>query len=316
MPDLTDSALTFVRWARPEPNGTIAHGMLRGFPVTLTGQLQTAFFEDDYPGFRESWFTPQLAATGMIEIQSARGNSFTLTFGAPLTDPIIDLGSLGSLLTITDPPGVTITGLSGDDNHFHAAGNTVSGQGKNLTTLPDGLPTTDSNGSVQLTGTFTSITFTLEPHPDDHFPTEGVYFQIGGRLPLDDAYPILLGPVRLEYRFTETDLLVRVFPDDWAVDSFEEGSTAREQEHVARFRRRRQEAGGDPGEAMAAWRDLASHVGPGRASHLARAAGDDAGVMMQRVRPRPPPGRSLRGPGYCQTCSPCSDTPAASPCSI
>ena len=87
---------------------------------------------------------------------------------------------------------------------------------------------------------------------------------------------ILLGPVRLEYRFTDTDLLVRVFPDDWAVDSFEEGSTAREQEHVARFRRRRQEAGGDPGEAMAAWRDLASHVGPGRASHLARAAADDA----------------------------------------
>ena len=274
MPDLTDSALTFARWTRPEPNGAIAHGMLRGFPVTLRGQLQTAFYEDDYQGFGESWFTPQLTATGMIEIQSARGSSFTLTLGAPLTDPVIDLGSLGSLLTITDPPGVTITRLSGDDLNFHVEGNTVSGKGRNATKLPDGSSTTDSNGSVQLTGTFARIAFTLEPHHDDPFATEGVYFQIGGRLPLDDAYPVLLGPVRLEYRFTDTDLLVRVFPDDWAIDSFEDGMTAREHEHVARFWRRHREADGDRGEALAAWHDLASHVGPGRASHLARAFPD------------------------------------------
>ena len=278
MPDLTDSGLTFVRWTRPEQNGVIAHGMLRGFPVTLKGQLQTAFYEDDYHGFGESWFTPRLAATGMIEIQSARGSSFTLTLGAPLTDPIIDLGSLGSLLTITDPPGVTINRLSGDDLNFHVEGNTVSGKGRNAITLPDESSSTDSNGSVQLVGTFTRIVFTLKPHQGDSFPTEGVFFQIGGRLPLDDAYPVLLGPVRLEYRFTDTDLLVRVFPDDWAVDSFEDGMTAREHEHVARFWRRHREAGGDHRAALAAWHDLASHVGPGRASHLARASRDTSGT--------------------------------------
>ena len=42
---------------------------------------------------------------------------------------------------------------------------------------------------------------------------------------LSDAYPVLLGPVRVEYRFTATELLVRVFPDDWAVDTFEDKRT-------------------------------------------------------------------------------------------
>ena len=284
MPDLTDPAPTFVRWAIPEQHGQAATGVLRDVRIDLEGPLGTAFYQDDYPGFRESWFTPPLAASGMIELASAAGNTFTLTtHGTLLTNPIIQLGSLGSVLTITSPPTVTLTRLSGDDEYFQVAGNTVSGRGRSLTTLPDGVLTTDSNGSVQLTGTFTHITFTLAPRPTDDFTAEGVYFQIGGQLPLDDALPALLGPVRLEYRYTDSDLLVRVFPDEWAIDSFEEGSTARELEHVARFWSRRAEAGDDRGQALAAWHDLASHVGPGRAVHLARthrdrpAAADPAG---------------------------------------
>ena len=46
--------------------------------------------------------------------------------------------------------------------------------------------------------------------------------------PLTDALPVLLGPVRVEYRFTATELLVRVFPDDWQVDNFEPKRTAQE----------------------------------------------------------------------------------------
>ena len=87
--------------------------------------------------------------------------------------------------------------------------------------------------------------------------------------PLSDAYPVLLGPLRVEYRFTPAELLVRVFPDEWAVDSFEERCTPREHEHGRRYWRRCREAGGDDEERLAAWRDLASHVGHGRAAHIA-----------------------------------------------
>jgi hypothetical protein len=86
---------------------------------------------------------------------------------------------------------------------------------------------------------------------------------------LSDAYPVLLGPVRIEYRFTADHLLVRVFPDAWAVDTFEPGTTALEQEHARRYWSRRWQAGGDRAGQLAAWRDLASRVGDGRATYVA-----------------------------------------------
>ncbi len=88
--------------------------------------------------------------------------------------------------------------------------------------------------------------------------------------PLSDALPVLLGPVRVEYRFTDAELLVRVFPDDWQVDDFEEQRTAQESDHALRYWRSYWEAGGDQDERLAAWRVLASHVGPGRARYIVR----------------------------------------------
>src|SRR4051794_28788379 len=86
--------------------------------------------------------------------------------------------------------------------------------------------------------------------------------------PLSDAFPVLLGPVRMEYRFTATELLVRVFPDEWAVDTFEERLTTGEQDLALRYWTGYWEAAGDPAGRLAAWRDLTSHVGPGRAAHV------------------------------------------------
>ena len=88
---------------------------------------------------------------------------------------------------------------------------------------------------------------------------------------LSDAYPVLLGPVRVEYRFAADELLVRIFPDEWAVDTFEEARTTTEQERALRYWRGYWLAGGDHEERLAAWRDLASHVGNGRAAHVANA---------------------------------------------
>jgi hypothetical protein len=258
--DPIDPTLTFVHWAAAGPDG--ATGTLRDFPVTLTGPMGTAFFlHDDYPNFSSAAFTPRLAATGMVEIVGALGHSFTLDFGAPLTDPVLDLGSLSS--TLAFPAGTVVTPLSGDA-HFQVTGSAVTGEPAAAVRNPDGtLGMTDSNGTVQLTGTFSSITFTLTPHDLIPGVSDGVFLQVGGMLPLSDACPVLLGPVRLEYRFTDADLLVRVFPDEWAVDSFEEQTTALEQAHAARFWRRSWAAGGDNEGQLAAFRDLAMAAGMG-----------------------------------------------------
>ena len=67
--------------------------------------------------------------------------------------------------------------------------------------------------------------------------------------------PVLLGPVRVETRFTETELLVRIFPDDWQLDSFEDRLTGRELAATRRFWAQSWGAAGDRGGRVAG-RDL------------------------------------------------------------
>jgi len=82
---------------------------------------------------------------------------------------------------------------------------------------------------------------------------------------LSDDYPVLLGPVRIETRFTATELQVRVFPDEWSVDAFEPKRTQHEHGLALGYWRRVWQAGGDRDGRRAAWRDLVASVGAGRA---------------------------------------------------
>ncbi|WP_405889321.1 hypothetical protein OG427_01360 [Streptomyces sp. NBC_00133] len=86
---------------------------------------------------------------------------------------------------------------------------------------------------------------------------------------LSDAYPMLLGPVRLETVFTPTELLVRVFPDEWAVDAFEPKRTDHEHELAFGYWRKVWQAGGDRALRLSAWRDLVNSAGAGRAKWIA-----------------------------------------------
>lgn len=85
---------------------------------------------------------------------------------------------------------------------------------------------------------------------------------------LSDDFPVLLGPVRIETRFTATELQVRVFPDEWSVDAFETQRTKHEHGLALGYWRRVWQAGGDLGGQRAAWRDLVASVGAGRASWI------------------------------------------------
>ena len=77
---------------------------------------------------------------------------------------------------------------------------------------------------------------------------------------LSDDFPVLLGPVRVETRFTATELLVRVFPDDWAVDAFEPRPTAAEVAALDAYWTALWRAGGDPVAEQAAWQARRRHL--------------------------------------------------------
>ncbi|MFD9691369.1 hypothetical protein ACFWXO_37045, partial [Kitasatospora sp. NPDC059088] len=82
---------------------------------------------------------------------------------------------------------------------------------------------------------------------------------------LSDDYPVLLGPVRIETRFTATDLLVRVFPDEWAVDSFEPRPTEAELSALDAYWTALWRTGGDPVGDRAAWHELVGRIAAGPA---------------------------------------------------
>ena len=172
-----DQAPSFAHWAGSGPTG--ATGTLSGGAVTLTGPMGTGFYpHDDFTYFNSPAFTPQLAATGMVEMAGGSGRTFTLSFCVPIQNPVMMLGSLGSIMTFA--PGTSLTRISGDCG-FQTAGRVVTGTAANAIVRPDGtLGPTDSNGTIRLNGLFTSITFTLVPNFTGGSGTDGVYLQVGG----------------------------------------------------------------------------------------------------------------------------------------
>lgn len=92
---------------------------------------------------------------------------------------------------------------------------------------------------------------------------------------LDDRTPVLLLPLRLETRFKPSpagapQLWVRVYPDACLVDGFEESLSASEVQNGTAFWAAVWRAGGDDGLERAAWRELVSAAGAGRAGWIVR----------------------------------------------
>ncbi len=97
---------------------------------------------------------------------------------------------------------------------------------------------------------------------------------------LDDNIPILLMPLRIETRFrladpnsdsgrdTQSELWVRVFPDDFAVDTFEETLSESELRRLKVYWAAMWAAGGGEADQRGAWKVFAGAVGSGRAHWL------------------------------------------------
>jgi hypothetical protein len=89
---------------------------------------------------------------------------------------------------------------------------------------------------------------------------------------LDDGYPMLLFPVRLETRFKDVDgrpqLWVRIFPDDCSIDTFEETLSDVEVANAKRYWQELWRAGRVENDERGAWRGLVGSHGSGRAAWI------------------------------------------------
>ncbi|WP_027346947.1 hypothetical protein [Hamadaea tsunoensis] len=95
-------------------------------------------------------------------------------------------------------------------------------------------------------------------------------------LPLPADVPIALLPVRLETRYHDGNLLIRIYPDVLHVDAHETVLTAAEAGHGVRYWAQVAAAGTDPDQLLGAWRALTAEHGIERAAWIARRTRDGA----------------------------------------
>ncbi|REK29945.1 MAG: hypothetical protein DWQ42_03325 [Planctomycetota bacterium] len=146
------AAVIFTDFQTLNTTSNVATGDLGAAGVTLTGtDLASGVLDGTSTFFNQAFFTPQLAMSDFLQISFSQSQTatFSIAFDTPITDPVIHLQSLASELTF---PGEVITKLSGQST-FVVAGDMVTG------TIDDGSFPTDANGTIQLSGTFSAISF-------------------------------------------------------------------------------------------------------------------------------------------------------------
>lgn len=156
-----------------------ASGTLLGTSVSLSGShvwnTPTSRVNESWPYFAGPAFSPALPNSDVIQISGAPGYSYTIRFGGPVSDPILELGSLGSRITF--PSGTAVTRLSGESG-FTVSGTSVSGTPTNTIGASGN---SDASGTIKLTGNYTTITFTTTPLYTG--PEDGILVQLGSPRP-------------------------------------------------------------------------------------------------------------------------------------
>jgi hypothetical protein len=89
-------------------------------------------------------------------------------------------------------------------------------------------------------------------------------------MPLSLDFPVLLGPVRVETRFTQSELLIRVFPDEWSVNKLEPRPTQAELTALDAYWVALWASGGSAVGEQQAWHELVARIPAGRAAWLLR----------------------------------------------
>lgn len=181
-----ESMQDFADWTAVTGSPAAASGTLHGDSVTLAGTAVLASgstVDGSSTVFNRVDFTPPLSTADAINVNAATGNSYTLTFARPVTNPVLDVASLGS--TLHFPSGTQIALLSGDAQ-LSVSSSDLIGQLE--------APTDDANGTVRLAGSFSSLSFTTTSSA----ATDGVYLQVGATAadhgpPVNTSQPALSG---------------------------------------------------------------------------------------------------------------------------
>jgi hypothetical protein len=183
-------ATDFVDWTVVDTNNDVAQGTVCGFAVTLSG-LDITWGETEGVShyFDAAFFCPALTGSDVVEFTATSpAYSYTITFGVPVTDPILHIASLASTLEFS---GVTLTKLCGEAE-FLVSGNQVVGE------YCGSLA--DDNGTVKVNGTVSSLSFTAFWAGCLGGTRDGVAIQIGvdcTTLPTEDS---TWGRVKALYR--------------------------------------------------------------------------------------------------------------------
>jgi hypothetical protein len=164
-------AIDFVDWTLVDTNNDIAQGTVCLIGVTMTGpDLTFGVTDGSYTIFNNAIFCPPLASSDVVEFAgTSPAYSYTVTFGAPVTDPVLHIASLASTLVFS---GVTLTKLCGQAA-FVVAGNQITGD------CVDGSQPNDTNGTVKVNGVVSSLSFTAYWEGCQGFTRDGVHIQIG-----------------------------------------------------------------------------------------------------------------------------------------
>ena len=166
----SNAQIVFTDWTIVDTSANVAVGSLNSASVTFTGSdINFGVTNGSFTGFNFSFFDPPLATSDVVEFKADPSSVFTYTISLslPLTNPRLHLASLASTL---DFSGISLTKLSGQSS-FAVSGSTVTGQ-----VDAGGSGFNDSNGTIQLNGTFTSITFTAQAPPAI---SDGIDMQLG-----------------------------------------------------------------------------------------------------------------------------------------
>jgi len=167
------SAMMFTDWSLVDIVTNVADGELGGVKVSFSGSnIDQGITDNSFTGFNSLLFTPPLVNSDFVGFRGApAGYNYVLTFSAPVEDPIFHFYSLASNLTFSTSH---ITRLSGDPD-FIVDGNVLSG------ILNDNLNGYDANGTIQLEGSYTAISFTATYFDSRE---DGIVMQLGSPVPV------------------------------------------------------------------------------------------------------------------------------------
>lgn len=168
------AATVFTDWISADTTTEVAQGMLGTTGVTLTGtDISSANTDETSLAFSSPQFTPSLVMTDHVEIVSYAVlpvSTYEIVFSQSISNPLLHIGSLASVLTFS---GVNPERISGDSN-FLVSTNTVTGL----------IGVNDSNGTIRLPGVFSSITFSANFVGFVPGSADGILFQVGMEAPI------------------------------------------------------------------------------------------------------------------------------------